>query len=73
MARTGYKGWAPGVACATFPIANFTITIKVPGCRDWDQDRGVRMRNYPDRNVLRLGASISGCSSFAHTIGTKAI
>jgi SAM-dependent methyltransferase len=31
---------------------DFHRHYQVPGCRDWDQDRGVRMRNYVDRTFL---------------------
>jgi SAM-dependent methyltransferase len=34
------------------PYREFHRDYQVPGCRDWDQDRGVRMRNYLDRNFL---------------------
>jgi SAM-dependent methyltransferase len=34
------------------PYREFHRNYEVPGCRDWDQDRGVRMRNYLDRNFL---------------------
>jgi SAM-dependent methyltransferase len=34
------------------PYREFHRDYQTPGCRDWDQDRGVRMRNYLDRNFL---------------------
>ena len=34
------------------PYREFHHHYQVPGCRDWDQDRGVRMRNYLDRSFL---------------------
>ena len=34
------------------PYREFHRHYQVPGCRDWYQDRGVRMRNYLDRSFL---------------------
>ncbi|MCC7082139.1 MAG: class I SAM-dependent methyltransferase [Burkholderiales bacterium] len=34
------------------PYRDFHRDYQSPGCRDWDQDRGVRMRNYLDRGFL---------------------
>jgi SAM-dependent methyltransferase len=34
------------------PYREFHRDYQTPGCRDWDQNRGVRMRNYVDRKFL---------------------